>query len=427
MIISSRRREVPAREPTVVRGWVLCGLASLVYALAVMHRTSVGARAGDLVERYGLAEWTLSLVPTVTILAYAVLQIPVGLLVDRTGSRFTLVLASALLCAGSVWLAVAGSLGGLLGARIVLGLGDACIFLSILRIAHSALPNRYYGMVAALANALGAAGQLAGIFPLQYVLNTHGWEVVFVALGLAAAVLGGIVRLTFPPHERANAVSGRARTAFTTPRVLVGGVLHALLMPQFLVLTALWGLAMFTNVLVVSERQATTMVMWSVVAFLGCSAIFSTLRLGPRPSAIITVGIGAAALAAWLLFAVLGPALESWYGYVLAALSGLAASGVGLAFAHAHRGAPPGSVALRSSVVNGTSFGATGMLMVLSGLVLSRHPAGSYTVVAWLLAAWMVLCLAVLGLSLRGRPREGPILPAATPGPRIGTSRAGWT
>ncbi|MCW2838466.1 MAG: transporter, partial [Marmoricola sp.] len=59
----------------------------LVYVLAVFHRSSLGVAGLVAAERFHISATQLATFTMLQLLVYAGMQIPVGLAVDRFGSR----------------------------------------------------------------------------------------------------------------------------------------------------------------------------------------------------------------------------------------------------------------------------------------------------------------------------------------------------
>ena len=110
------------------------GVGVLAYAVAVFQRTSLGVAADPATERFGIGASVLSTFAVVQLIVYAAMQIPVGLLVDRFGSRRVIAVGGLVMAAGQALLAVATEPGAALVARLLVGLGDAMTFISVLRL-----------------------------------------------------------------------------------------------------------------------------------------------------------------------------------------------------------------------------------------------------------------------------------------------------
>ena len=110
------------------RAWVIWAVALSVYVVAVFHRTSLGVAGLVAAERFDITASQLATFTVVQLVVYAGMQIPVGVLLDRFGSRRLLLVGLALISIGQLWFAFAGSFGVGLAARVLLGMGDAMIF-----------------------------------------------------------------------------------------------------------------------------------------------------------------------------------------------------------------------------------------------------------------------------------------------------------
>ena len=69
----------------------------LVYALAVFHRSSLGVAGLVAADRFGISASQLATFTMLQLLVYAGMQIPVGLLCDRFGSRSVLLVGTTVI------------------------------------------------------------------------------------------------------------------------------------------------------------------------------------------------------------------------------------------------------------------------------------------------------------------------------------------
>ena len=116
------------------RAWVIWAVGLSVYVLAVFHRTSLGVAGLLAAERFHITAAQLATFTVVQLAVYAAMQIPVGVLIDRFGSKRLMFTGLVLMTAGQFWFAFAGTFAVGLTARILLGAGDAMVFTSLLRL-----------------------------------------------------------------------------------------------------------------------------------------------------------------------------------------------------------------------------------------------------------------------------------------------------
>src|SRR5690349_7366486 len=187
--------------------WRMWALAAAFYLVAIFHRMSLGVASLDAAERFGVTTGTIAVLSTVQLGMYLVMQIPAGLLADRIGPRRSLTLGLVAMGVGELLFAVSPSIELAIVGRGLVGVGDACMFLNVLRVAAHWLPQRHYALAAALTAACGAFGQLLSTAPLSAALSGVGWTPTFAASGILTAVLAllAVNRIQDRPYEPAPA------------------------------------------------------------------------------------------------------------------------------------------------------------------------------------------------------------------------------
>ncbi len=185
------------------RSWIVfCG-AVFAYLIGVTQRTSFGVLTVDATERFHVNAAVVSTVAVVQIVVYAALQIPVGILVDRIGPRTLIVCGAVLMAVGQAVLAVAPSIGFVIVARVLVGMGDAATFVSVIRMLPNWFGGRVLPQLSQWVGIIGQLGQIVSAIPFALVLHSLGWQPgLLIASGaslFAAAVALALVRRGEPP------------------------------------------------------------------------------------------------------------------------------------------------------------------------------------------------------------------------------------
>src|SRR3954453_6126778 len=110
--------------------------------MAVFNRSSLGVTGVAAQQRFHASAGALALFSVMQLAVYASLQIPVGALVDRVGSRRMLVTGALLMATGQAALAFTHTIPGAILARVLVGAGDAMTFISVLRLVGSSFAAR---------------------------------------------------------------------------------------------------------------------------------------------------------------------------------------------------------------------------------------------------------------------------------------------
>ena len=116
------------------RAWVIWGVGLAIYLLAVFHRSSLGVAGLLAADRFDVDATRLALFTVLQLAVYAAMQVPVGVLLDRFGSRAMLLSGLVLMTAGQLAFAYVESFPAAVASRAVLGAGDAMVFVSVIRL-----------------------------------------------------------------------------------------------------------------------------------------------------------------------------------------------------------------------------------------------------------------------------------------------------
>src|SRR4051794_2163489 len=123
-----------ASQRTPRRAWIIWTLGVTAYAVAVFQRASLGVAGVEAQHRFGATAAILSLFSVLQLAVYAGMQVPVGVLLDRLGSRRLIAAGAVLMGIGQIVLATSHAIGLAVLGRVLVGAGDAFTFISVLRL-----------------------------------------------------------------------------------------------------------------------------------------------------------------------------------------------------------------------------------------------------------------------------------------------------
>jgi predicted MFS family arabinose efflux permease len=360
----ARRTLAPVRRAAGSRGWRMWALAAGFYLVAIFHRMSLGVASLDASARFGVSTSAIALLSTVQLGLYLAMQIPAGLLADRIGPRRSLALGLLAIGAGELVFAFSPSFPLAVAGRAVVGAGDACMFLNVLRVAAQWLPRRRYALATALTGVCGSIGQLVGTAPLSAALGDLGWTPTFAGSGVLTAILAILaVRRLEDREDRADAAAQAPilptlRRAWRTREIRHGLWVHFALNCPFVTLTGLWAFPFLVRGQGLAPGTAAALLAGTVVVFGACAPALGQFaaRLPHRRGAVAS---GVALATAGALALVLGwpgghpPVALDGLALALAGVSGAASM---LAFDLAREAPAAGGSA--SGIVNIGGFSA---------------------------------------------------------------------
>ncbi len=143
----------------------------------------------DTADRFSVDASTLSLFAVLQLGVYGFMQIPVGVLLDRFGSRPIMAIGMLLMAVGQLVMAFSPNVGVAIAARMLLGAGDAAVFPGVLRLVSTWFPAQRAPVMVQMTGIFGQLGQIIAIIPLAALLHATTWSIAFGSLaGLGRAV-----------------------------------------------------------------------------------------------------------------------------------------------------------------------------------------------------------------------------------------------
>ena len=425
------------------RVWGIYIAAVIVYFVAVTHRTALGVAGVEALERFNVQATGLALLSVTQVATYALMQIPSGHLLDRFGPRVMMTVGSLVMAAGQLLLAFSDHYGIAIFARIMIGAGDAPIFISAGRLIAHWFPARRVPVLMQVTGLIGQTGQLATAIPVAWLLHTQGWQTTFSTLAVvgvgAAAVAFAWVRMPRPDagsvEQERDRFWASIRAATDHVGTRLGFWSHFL--PPFSanVIALLWGVPFFITAQGLSPAQASSLLIVLTLSAMATGPIAGVLtaRHPLRRTWIVLLSAGTT-LVAWVVLLSFDTPRPWWQLAVFCAVIGTGGpiSLVGLDFARSF--SPVERLGTATGFVNIGGFASTIVGVLMVGVVLQVvSPPGATTysldeyriAFASLLVVWLVGIFGVLRNRRRTREvmaSEGVVVPPIREALRRGKS-----
>ncbi|MDH6194576.1 MFS family permease [Mycobacterium frederiksbergense] len=398
-----------------MRPWIVWATGLLAYIIAVLDRTTLGVSGLQAADRFAASPGVLSTFVVLQVIVYAGAQVPAGLLLDRFGSRLLIVCGAGLMTVGQLILALSESLPAAIGARAIVGLGDALTFISVLRLVpHWFAPARV-PMVAQLTGICGQLGQVLSAVPFLAVLTRTGWTPAYLsvaAFGLVVMVLAlALIRNT--PHGTADPAEPisvhttlrQVKTVWLRPGTRLGFFTHMGTQFSVTVFALMWGVPYLTVAQGLSATAAGSLLTVSVVAAITAGIMIGIIsgRHPHRRSRLVLWIIGSNALIWTVVLALPGPA-PLWLLVLLIVVISVGGPGSMVGFDFARTFNPSATLGTAQGMVNMGGFLAALLVMQAMGLILSGTDSYSFASfrLAWA-AQYAVWILATIGILVTRR------------------------
>lgn len=318
----------------------------LSYAMRAINAVIAPALSADL----HLTNADLGLLSAAYFMGFGLMQLPIGVWLDRHGPRRT---ESALLLFGALGAAIFAASDTLLGVwigRALIGVGVSACLMAAFKAFRVWYPPERQSQLGSYMLVMGTAGALSATVPVALLLPVVGWRTIFfcvaAALLLAAWVLFSRLRAveqSMPMHDPVRSPTGNAAPTtasissagdapgygaiFADPYFRRMALLGAVHQGGFMALQSLWAGPWMMTVLGMSVEQTSQVLflfnLALLVAYLGLSwwaprYVAYGQRAGLPVLRVVAVGLSISVLVQALM--VLLPYQSSWWLWIVFAI-----------------------------------------------------------------------------------------------------------
>ena len=373
----------PVKKTKGLLPWIIWGCGGLFYFYQFIIRTSPGYMTEELTQAFHVKGLALGVVVSFYYYAYAPMQIPLGLMLDRLGPRRVLMMSCSLCVLGCFLFASSPSyLSVACAGRFLMGMGSACAWIGSIKLATLWFPPERVGMIIGLTMFLGTMGPFFGGPVVAEFVKQIGWRQTMYLLGILGALLVALMAKMLsdcPPdlsakpssHEEGEKVSllHGLKAVFLSSQVWINALYALLMYVPIAAFADFWGVSYMQRLYPIETPLAASIIS---ATFFGISvgALVTTYfsdKIGSRRLPMILGSAGCLGIYCGIFYT---PHIPLTAMYALTFLAGFFFSGQLMSFASA--------VDLVSPSLSGVVVGFTNMVVMLSGVVFQPF-------VGWLL------------------------------------------
>lgn len=376
-------RNVPKTLLLDARAWFVWSFAGMFYMYQLILRVSPGVMIDDLMLGFSVEACALGLLTACYLFTYTVLQIPIGLGMDKFGPA-RLIRWSILVCIiGAIIFSISDSFYLACLGRLLIGAGSVSAYLGSLKLATNWFHPERLALVIGFTMLAGTVGAALGQAPLAGLVEILGWRNallwVVVPIGLVIAMGTWYFVQDDPPEGPLDptadldtsvaTLARRFRDIAVDYRIWALGLYGALMYSPILVFVDLWGVGYLSKAYDIDSATAGSIAtMYYIGIGVGSPVVayFSDVIRGRKLPMIL----GALFAMLCSIATIFVSGLPLWSMYILLFLGGFFFSSQPLIFASVCQITPHAS--------NGSAISFTNMIVMLLGLILQPF-------VGWLL------------------------------------------
>jgi len=170
--------------------WIVFASVMFTYLLMASQRTAPGLITEQVMKDFNVTATTIGFLTSIQFFVYTGLQIPMGILADRYGPNFFLVIGAILTGIGTIMYSLGTDEIVLFLARILTGTGDATIWVNMVLILGQWFKVKEFVRLIGLAGMTGSLGFLFATVPFSILINLLGWRGAFFSAGLLLCLCG---------------------------------------------------------------------------------------------------------------------------------------------------------------------------------------------------------------------------------------------
>lgn len=303
------------------------------YFLSYLYRAINAVVAPNLAREIELSASELGVLTAAYLIAFALFQLPLGLLLDRFGPRRVQTALLLTAATGSLLFSIGSSAPALTAARALIGLGFAGGLMAGFKAVVLWFPPARHALANACIMSLGGLGMVVATVPAEMTIQAIGWRGLFVVAAAVTVAVASIIFLVVPERPEApTAAPLRAQIAdiATIYRDRFFWRLAPLLAAtagSHIAVHTLWAGPWFRDIMGLDRDGVAQYLLLLAVSFLVGTLLVGTVadRLGRRGVDLIHVMIGAlglyalaqiAVIAEWMTFPIAVWAVFGMFGQV---------------------------------------------------------------------------------------------------------------
>jgi MFS family permease len=404
---SSMRRRAVAALGAYWRPVLLVFLPfSAGYFLSYFFRTINAVLASALTKELGLSASELGLMTGVYFLTFAIVQLPLGILLDRFGPRRVQSAFLLLTAAGATLFAATDRFEILIAARALIGLGAAGALIAGLKAIVLCFPRERVPLLNGCFIMLGTLGAVAATSPAEWLLTFVGWRTLLdwaaaTTAAVAILIFAVVPDLTLSAPGRSEAWSGSLTRIYHDWRFWRLAPLSTMCISTAWAIQGLWAERWLVDVdgldrpTVVRHLLVMAIALSAGALLLGiCADRLRAMRIQPRGI------LGAAALLfiSSELVLIVDPHSLSYLPWALVAAMG---AGTVLSYSILAEYFPKEIAGQANAALNVFHIGGAFVLQEFIGWVIDRWPAhgGYYPSIAYKTALALVIGLQLIAIA----------------------------
>ncbi len=222
--------------------WLIIWMCFLANAISYIDRANLAIAAPSIRAELGIDAATMGWVLGAFFWTYAVMQLPAGWFIDKVGVRVSLAFAVTWWSLFTVATGAARGVSQFIGARLMLGVGEAASLPSFTKTAFNWFPRSERGFACAIFNSGSTAGSALSLPLVTALIAAAGWRGAFVVTGGLGVIWALAWWFIYRDPEQYRAIAPREVEALLAQRSMPAAVTEKISWLDLFRYRSIWGL-----------------------------------------------------------------------------------------------------------------------------------------------------------------------------------------
>ncbi len=253
------------RASGAAQAWLAWGIVSFFYAFQYILRVSPSIMMDDIRVKFSLDTQQFGDFSGIYYIGYALMHIPVGLMLDRFSPR-QVISGSIFLCSlGIAPLVYTDSWEMAFWGRFLLGAGSSTAILGVFKVISLNFPAKKLGTILGFSVTIGLLGGIYGGQPVQSLVSAYGWSDVVKMLVYTGIGLALLTYFLIPKRKDVHddvplkTIGSDLKTVCKAPLVLSTALFAAMMVGPMEGFADVWGVSYLMQVYELSKDTASSL------------------------------------------------------------------------------------------------------------------------------------------------------------------------
>lgn len=269
--------------------WIFWGVVATFTVYEFFIRVTPNAILGELQEDLNASPGSIASSMSVYLWVYAPMQLLVGVLFDRYGTKYIVSTAAMICGVGCIIFSQADGLVAAGVGRGFIGIGSAFAFVGAVYVATVWFRPHQLAMITGITVAAGMIGDSIGQLPITELVAISSWQQVVFVSGLVGIGIGFVLFVVIPKRpvwfkeqfkqdqhdqpERPGLATCLA-LVLKNRQIWVIGAISAILYLPISILAALWGTTYLEKTMGIDAVSSSTLITALLIGFMiGCPIV----------------------------------------------------------------------------------------------------------------------------------------------------------